>query len=269
MTHSETVGKIAAALAKAQKAIKGAAKDARNPHFNSRYADLATVVDACRDALADNEIAVFQSPKTDAQLVSLTTLLLHSSGEWIESDPLTVQVRDAGPQAVGSGLTYCRRYQLAAVVGVAPEDDDAEAAEGRNVPTAKPSASHPTTRTAASGSERETVSAPKTGGESGSHTAGEVGPCLVTKIGPGRSGAIAEITLEGHAPILAFAATVKAVAEKARAEGHTVVGTIKRSSTGNYRLEELKDTGMTVKELADTKFSAEHGAPITADQIPF
>ena len=141
MTRSDSIGQLAAALAKAQKAIKGAVKDARNPHFNSRYADLATVHEACREALASNELAVVQSPSADAGLVRLTTLILHSSGEWIESDPLQVQAKDAGPQAVGSCLTYLRRYQLAAVVGVAPEDDDGEAAEGRAVasqPAARP-----------------------------------------------------------------------------------------------------------------------------------
>lgn len=134
MNRSETVGNLAAALAKAQGAMHGAAKDSRNPHFNSKYADLASIVDACREQLAKNEIAVTQLPSTpEAGLVRMTTLLLHSSGEWLESDPLTVQAKDAGPQAVGSCLTYLRRYQLAAMVGIAPEDDDAEAAEGRTV----------------------------------------------------------------------------------------------------------------------------------------
>ena len=137
MTRSESIGQLAAALAKAQKAIKGAVKDAKNPHFNSRYADLATIHDACREPLAENEIAVVQSPHADGNLVRLTTLLIHSSGEWVESDPLQVQARDAAPQAVGSCLTYLRRYQLAAMVGVAPEDDDAEAAEGRGVEDAR------------------------------------------------------------------------------------------------------------------------------------
>jgi len=133
MTRSDTIGKLASALSKAQKTIEGASKDAKNPHFNSRYADLAAIVDACRDPLAENEIAVIQSPSAEANLVRMTTLLLHSSGEWIESDPLQVQSRDAAPQAIGSCLTYLRRYQLAAMVGIAPEDDDAEAAEGRTL----------------------------------------------------------------------------------------------------------------------------------------
>ena len=81
----------------------------------------------------DNELSVIQNAsRPEAGLVSMTTLLLHSSGEWIESDPLVVQAKDAGPQAVGSCLTYLRRYQLAAMVGIAPkDDDDAEAAERR------------------------------------------------------------------------------------------------------------------------------------------
>ena len=134
MTHSETVGALGAAMAKAQGTMAGAAKDSKNPHFNSKYADLASIVDACRLALAANGVAVFQSPSThDGNLVRMRTMLTHSSGEWIESDELQVQARDAGPQAVGSCLTYLRRYQLAAMVGVAPADDDAEAAEGRPI----------------------------------------------------------------------------------------------------------------------------------------
>ena len=131
MTRSESVGSLAAALAKAQGQIANAAKDSKNPHFNSRYADLASIVDACRKPLADHEIAVVQSSSADANLVRMTTMLVHASGEWIESDPLQVQARDAAPQAIGSCLTYLRRYQLAAMVGIAPDDDDAEAAEGR------------------------------------------------------------------------------------------------------------------------------------------
>lgn len=135
MTRSENIGNLAMALAKAQGEMEGAAKDSKNPHFNSRYADLASIVDACRGPLAKHEISYVQVPSTpEAGLVRMTTMLIHSSGEWIESEPLTVQAKDAGPQAVGSCLTYLRRYQLAAIVGIAPEDDDAEAAEGRKAP---------------------------------------------------------------------------------------------------------------------------------------
>lgn len=132
MTRSDSIARLAVALAKAQGSIEGAAKTSLNPHFGNRYADLAATWDACRSALAANEIAVVQSPSTDGNLVRMTTLLLHGSGEWVESDPLQVQARDAAPQAVGSCLTYLRRYQLASMAGVAPEDDDAEAASGRD-----------------------------------------------------------------------------------------------------------------------------------------
>ena len=138
MTHSESTAKIAGALAKAQGAMKPAAKDSTNPHFGSHYADLASVWEACRTELAAQEVAVLQSPSTKGTVVGMVTMLLHSSGEWILSDPLEVQSRDAAPQAVGSCLTYLRRYQLAAMAGVTP-DDDAEAGEGRGtVTTVKP-----------------------------------------------------------------------------------------------------------------------------------
>ncbi len=111
--------------------MHGAAKDSTNPHFGNRYADLASIVDAIREELAKNEIAWAQNPSTpEAGIAQMTTMLIHSSGEWLESDALRVQAKDGGPQAMGSCITYLRRYQLAAMVGIAP-DDDAEAAEGR------------------------------------------------------------------------------------------------------------------------------------------
>jgi len=136
LTTSASIAQLGAALAKAQGLMDNAAKDSKNPHFNSRYADLASVVAACRAALANVDIAVVQNPSThDGNLVRMSTLLLHASGEWLLSDTLQVQAKDAGPQSIGSCLTYLRRYQLAAIVGVAPaDDDDAEAAEGRKPP---------------------------------------------------------------------------------------------------------------------------------------
>jgi hypothetical protein len=137
MLKSETIGKFAAALAQAQGKMKGAAKDSANPFFKSKYADLASVWDACRDALADASIAVVQLPKADGAKVTVTTMLAHSEGEWVSED-LTVTAKDDSPQAVGSAITYCRRYGLASLVGVAPEDDDGEAAQGRPVAPARP-----------------------------------------------------------------------------------------------------------------------------------
>jgi hypothetical protein len=127
---SPTIGKLADALAKAQAEMEGAAKDATNPHFRSKYADLASIRDACRP-LAKYGLAHLQPTRADGPHVTVTTLLIHSSGEWISED-LTLTAGSNTPQAVGSAITYGRRYGLAAMVGIAPEDDDGEAAEPRN-----------------------------------------------------------------------------------------------------------------------------------------
>ena len=136
MNHSEQINELGTALAKAQKVMKGAKRDSANPFFKSKYADLASVSDACRDALADNGIAVVQSPSsTEDGRVSVETMIVHASGQWM-SETLSVKPKDDGPQALGSVITYLRRYALAAFAGVAPEDDDGEAAEGRKSATA-------------------------------------------------------------------------------------------------------------------------------------
>lgn len=129
MKHSESIKEIAGALAKAQAAMGGALKDGNNPHFKSKYASLASVVDAVKAPLAANDIAYFQTPVTsEKDECGVETMLLHSSGEWILADPFFIPVSKADAQGFGSALTYCRRYSLAAVCGVAPEDDDGNAA---------------------------------------------------------------------------------------------------------------------------------------------
>jgi hypothetical protein len=130
--QSETIGAVAAALSKAQADITGALKDSSNPFFKSKYADLASCWDACRKQLAANNLAVIQTIYVhwDSGQTMLSTTLAHSSGEWIRSD-LPVLAKDLSPQAQGSGITYARRYALAAIVGLAQVDDDAEAAQGR------------------------------------------------------------------------------------------------------------------------------------------
>ena len=130
--QSETIGALAAALSKAQADITGALKDSSNPFFKSKYADLASCWDACRKQLAANNLAVIQTIYVhwDSGQTMLSTTLAHSSGEWIRSD-LPVLAKDLSPQAQGSGITYARRYALAAIVGLAQVDDDAEAAQGR------------------------------------------------------------------------------------------------------------------------------------------
>ena len=129
MKHSESIAALAGALAKAQLQIEPASKNATNPHFRSHYADLASIWDACRGPLNTNGLSIVQFPcDGDVGRTGLTTMLIHSSGEWI-SETVTVRAMKDDPQGLGSALTYLRRYALAAVVGVtATEDDDGNAA---------------------------------------------------------------------------------------------------------------------------------------------
>ena len=128
--QSESIAALAAALSKAQADITGALKDSSNPFYKSRYADLASCWDACRKQLAANGLCVIQTTNTTDAGVVLVTTLAHSSGEWMRGT-LPVVTKDNGPQAQGSGITYARRYALAAIVGLAQIDDDAEAAQAR------------------------------------------------------------------------------------------------------------------------------------------
>ncbi len=133
--HTEKIGALAAAMAKAQGAMKLAEKSAENPHFRSKYADLASIRDACVPALSANGIMLTQPVVADGNRVTVLTKLIHSSGEWIEA-PLTMQAAQATPQGIGSTITYAKRYGLAALVGVAAgeEDDDGNAGSGRVEP---------------------------------------------------------------------------------------------------------------------------------------
>lgn len=116
--------KLAAALSKAQGQMLGAKKDADNPFFKSKYADLASVWDACRKALSNNELSVAQIVDADETGMYLRTILLHSSGENLEGRMPMNFSEKTNAQQIGSIITYYRRYALSAIVGVAPEDDD-------------------------------------------------------------------------------------------------------------------------------------------------
>lgn len=127
--HSESLKELATALSKSQGMMGNAVKDSTNPHFQSSYADLASVREAVREPFAANGLAATQVVARDDQggLV-LRTLLLHSSGEWLASDfPLLGDL--TRPQVLGSLLTYARRYSLAAIAGIAQDDDDGNAAQ--------------------------------------------------------------------------------------------------------------------------------------------
>lgn len=120
--------KIAPAFIKAKKAFAPALKCASNPHFKTKYADLASCLEAVDDALLENGIAVYQETHEDASGVTIETVFLHESGETIRSGRLHVPASKQDPQGYGSALTYARRYSLMAACGIAPEDDDGNAA---------------------------------------------------------------------------------------------------------------------------------------------
>jgi len=129
MKMSESVKELATALSKAQGQIKGALKDSANPFFKSKYADLSSVVEAIRTAWSANGLSYVQCVEhSEKQEVAIETVILHSSGEWIACGVLSLPVSKADAQGFGSAMTYARRYSLSAAAGVAPEDDDGNAA---------------------------------------------------------------------------------------------------------------------------------------------
>ncbi len=131
MNQSEQINELASALIKVQANLKPAHKDSENPFFKSSYASLTSVWEACRKLLTDNNLAVVQTTSAqDADSVTVQTTLVHSSGQWIRGE-LRMRPQKNDPQGIGSAISYSRRYSLAAMVGVCPEDDDAEGAMDR------------------------------------------------------------------------------------------------------------------------------------------
>lgn len=128
MIQSDSVKSLADALCKAQAEIKGAVKDTTNPFFKSKYADLASVVEAIREPLAKNGLSYIQVSHERDNAAAFETRIFHSSGEWVSCGVMSVPVNKADAQGFGSSATYCRRYSLSAAFGVAPEDDDGNAA---------------------------------------------------------------------------------------------------------------------------------------------
>ena len=142
--RSYDITKLAVALSKAQSEISVAVKDSTNPHFQHDYADLASVWAAIRVPLTKNGLSVVQEPMThvadDHLVVFVATTLLHESGQYIRSVLGVPVAMNATGQVIGSATTYARRYSLMAVVGVAPADDDGNAASEKRAekPKAKP-----------------------------------------------------------------------------------------------------------------------------------
>lgn len=135
MKISDSIAQLAEALSKAQGQIDDATKTGINPHFRSKYADLAAVRSVIREPLAVNDISVIQAPRTLDGEVEVETMLLHKSGEYI-SETLRLPVSKWDAHGIGSGISYARRYGLMSILALAADDDDGNGAVEK--PPSKP-----------------------------------------------------------------------------------------------------------------------------------
>jgi hypothetical protein len=130
--QSETIDKLAVALSKAQGSLTGVKADAINPFFNSKYADLNSILTVVRPVLAENGLALVQGNKYDINSSGfyVTTKLIHSSGQWIYSE-IRIPVGKKDAHGVGAACTYGRRFSLSAMLGISVDvDDDGNTAVG-------------------------------------------------------------------------------------------------------------------------------------------
>lgn len=136
---SESIAKIAAALVAFSGEVKTIAKDSTNPHFKSAYTSLDHMIDETKPLLHKHGLTVMQFPGGDGEKVSVRTMILHTSGEWIESEPLTLKAVKMDPQGAGSAITYARRYSYAAALSLSlGDDDDGHAASHHQEPQRQP-----------------------------------------------------------------------------------------------------------------------------------
>ncbi len=139
MQKSDNINELATALNKVQAELKPVTKSSSNPYYSSKYADLTAILESCKKLLATNGLSVVQVCSVqEGGRISLDTTLLHNSGQWISGELLVLPKPDSNnftsAQAVGSAITYARRYSFSAIIGIATEDDDGESAMERPSP---------------------------------------------------------------------------------------------------------------------------------------
>lgn len=140
MKKSETLTEFSKAFAKTQQEMKQPLKDANNPFFKSKYVPLENVVEAITESASKNGLSFTQFPSSDeAGNVTVGTLVMHNSGEWIEYDPIKMKPVKNDPQSIGSAITYAKRYALSAIFGITsdPDDDGNEATQTKKQAPAK------------------------------------------------------------------------------------------------------------------------------------
>lgn len=124
MQKSESIANLAKALAAFQSEIQNPKNTADNPFYSSKYAPLHEVLNIARPLLAKHGLSVLQSPSGNGAEITISSILMHSSGEWIEPDPLVLKADKPTAQGAGSAITYGRRYSISAILGISSEDDD-------------------------------------------------------------------------------------------------------------------------------------------------
>lgn len=124
MKNSENINELASAMSKAQSAMKPALKDSVNPHYKSKFSNLTSVWESMRVPFTSNGLTVWQDITTCDKTVSVTTKVVHSSGQWVEFGPLTIPLSKFDAQGVGSATSYAKRYALCAALGIVSDDDD-------------------------------------------------------------------------------------------------------------------------------------------------
>lgn len=124
MKKSDSISELAKAFSKTQQELKQPLKDAANPFFKSTYVPLENVTESITETATKNGLAFSQEPSFDDGMVTVTTLVMHSSGEWIEYAPLKMKPVKNDPQAFGSAITYAKRYALSAIFGITSDKDD-------------------------------------------------------------------------------------------------------------------------------------------------
>ncbi|MBT4496942.1 MAG: ERF family protein [Gemmatimonadetes bacterium] len=151
LPHSEQIDQLATALALAQRKMPACRKDSKNPHLKSRYTDLTELVDATRPVLTEQGLSVVQSTRTEPGTgrLLLVTMLMHNSGQWLRGEAPVESVPTKGinaSQALGSALTYMRRYTYGAMIGAVSEEDDDGHAAAPLTQQGKPRSSAPSRR---------------------------------------------------------------------------------------------------------------------------
>ena len=156
LNKSESITNLVKALSQFQAEVQNPKNTADNPFFKSKYAPLNDVLNLVRPLLSKHGLSVLQSPSGDGENIIISSILMHSTGEWIEPDPLVLRADKPTAQGAGSAITYGRRYSISAILGISSEDDDdGNHAEGKPKGQVQPKQAQPKQQKAGTISEAQ------------------------------------------------------------------------------------------------------------------